>query len=164
MTARPLKLKGLEDETRQHVLPPERPERTMDCLTPPLFGLTLNQPWPLCIQQLGKDVENRTWHPQEWGGEVGMLLAIHGGQPPRKLDGNAVQAHDFRQHLDWIAHHIVNPSPWAAPGQYHWVLSAVTPVEPIASVGTRGLWPIEDAIGLRLRAALSQNAGTRSAS
>jgi len=185
----------------------------MDRLTPPLFGLTLNQPWPLCMQQLGKDVENRTWHPRAWGGEVGMLLAIHGGQLPRKLDGKSMQAHDFRQALDWVAQDIVNaghlpptlsrmqlralcikqgrgmtfhleacvltgivavcrvsavtrndPSPWAVPGYYHWVLSDITPVEPIPYVGKRGLWPVEDAIGSRLRAALHQNARTRNAS
>lgn len=52
-------------------------------------GITLTHPWAYCIAHLGKDIENRTWHPSRQGGQVGMFLAIHGGAKPtgqRALD------------------------------------------------------------------------------
>jgi len=50
-------------------------------------GLTLTHPWPWCIVNAGKDVENRTWHPNRQGGRVGMFLAIHGGAVPGQNTG-----------------------------------------------------------------------------
>lgn len=64
-------------------------------MTPPIFGLTLKHPWAAAIHSLGKDVENRTWHPKKWGGCVGMHLAIHGGTPPNIM-GNSEKAEEFR--------------------------------------------------------------------
>jgi len=37
-----------------------------------------------------------------------------------------------------------SPSRWAVPGQYHWTLADVTPIEPIPYRGAQGLWTIED--------------------
>jgi len=55
-------------------------------------GLTLTHPWPWCIVNAGKDVENRTWHPSRQGGRVGMFLAIHGGAVPGQNTGKREEA------------------------------------------------------------------------
>jgi len=169
-------------------------------MTPHIRGLTLTQPWALCIQQLGKDIENRTWHPKQRGGHVGMYLAIHGGRPPHKPTGQSRTALELRRDLDWITAKIINkghlpgtlkaaqlrgltvrqsgaalldplaciqtgilaicrlshvthdhPSPWALTHQYNWVLSDITPIEPVESVGHQGLWTIDPAITQLLR-------------
>lgn len=55
-------------------------------------GLTLTHPWAYAIARLGKDIENRTWRPEQKGGKVGMFLAIHGGVVPGKNTGKREEA------------------------------------------------------------------------
>lgn len=155
-------------------------------------GLTLTHPWAWAIAHLGKTVENRVWSPAKAGGRTGMLLAIHGGRPPRPgrgkpyLDAVAAWAWIRRDIID--AGHLTpeaarylagvmkpledgtyvvpdevtmrpgivavatlagvsttSRSPWAARGQYHWLLTDVTPIEPVQDDGPnhRGLWALQ---------------------
>ncbi|PYE50941.1 hypothetical protein [Deinococcus yavapaiensis] len=61
-------------------------------------GITLRHPWAFCVARLGKDVENRSWRPEQQGGNVGMSLAIHGGALPK---GDALEeAVDNARHVD----------------------------------------------------------------
>jgi len=45
---------------------------------PVIKAVTLHRPWPYAIFHLGKDVENRTWHPP--GALIGQRIAIHAGK------------------------------------------------------------------------------------
>lgn len=64
-------------------------------MSKPLMALTLTHPWAAAIAHLGKDIENRTWHPEGNRGHVGMYLAIHGGTHPGKLTGESQKVLDF---------------------------------------------------------------------
>ncbi|GGL15499.1 hypothetical protein [Deinococcus radiotolerans] len=138
--------------------------------TPLLRGITLTHPWAWCVGFAGKDIENRSWHPERQGGRVGMYLAIHGGAVP---DGGArktqqledlayVQRYlldiDQRAEATWERVAIpgivavarlaavtqTSTSIWAAHDQYHWQLAdVVTLPEPIAHRGAQGLWQVQ---------------------
>lgn len=133
-----------------------------------ILGLTVRHPWPVALAWLGKDIENRRWHPSSKGGKVGMYLALHGGSTPvsdyredfdddrdwvmQLVADRAGQLRpNFAQRLTgterdhwedtlstgqdsaWVQPGIIavtrlkavvrnSNSPWAAQGQFHWVL------------------------------------------
>lgn len=76
-------------------------------------GITLTHPWAFAIAYLGKDVENRRWHPSRQGGQVGMYLAIHGGATPTgaKLDS-------VRDDLRWIGQRVQKLVKYLPADQY----------------------------------------------
>ena len=110
--------------------------------------LSVKQPWASAIIQSGKDCENRTWKVDYRGN-----LLIHASKQPdpegdvfiseigteipntQKLGGIIGCVH-----LDRIVKG--HSSPWAQPGQYHWILSnpRILPFLPIA--GQQGLWKV----------------------
>lgn len=54
----------------------------------PKYALTLRPEWAFAVQQLGKDVENRTWAPRP--DHLGTRIAIHAGATRRKAQIAAV--------------------------------------------------------------------------
>lgn len=113
-----------------------------------MLALTLIQPWGTLIVHHGKNVENRTWPTRHRG-----PLLVHAGA---KIDPDGyVRASE---------HGIVLPdpddlprggiigivnvtdcvqdstSPWAIPGQWHWLLADATALPFDACRGQLGLW------------------------
>jgi hypothetical protein len=80
-------------------------------MTPPLLGITERHPWAFCIARLGKTIENRSQHPRQKGGQVGMYLAIHGGVVPKGEVLEEAQ-HDIRYLLRSV---IAEPDPGNPP-------------------------------------------------
>jgi hypothetical protein len=120
--------------------------------------LSVRQPWAFAILHLGKDIENRSW-PTDYRGP----LAIHAS---KRIDREAVG--DLNDRLEGVVniddHELVtgtvvgivdlidclppngwgDESPWAEPGQYHWLLSNPRPLEqPIPCLGKLGLFEVE---------------------
>lgn len=109
--------------------------------------LTVRQPWASLIAAGLKDVENRTWRTNYRG-----LLAIHAGS------GTDRHALDTYGHLldnpDQLPHGAIiavatltdcvqdHESPWAIPGQWHWLLADPRPLRPFHAKGRLGLWEI----------------------
>jgi len=124
-------------------------------------ALTVRQPWAWAITYGGKDVENRCWSTTHRG-----LLAIHaasrwdedGARDRRVVDA----AHRERQLLsnpEWFTLGAViavadltsicaggdrcRCSRWAVPGQEHWHLVGVRPLdEPVPCKGRLSLWDL----------------------
>jgi hypothetical protein len=67
-----------------------------------LLALTLAQPWPWAVLELGKRLENRTWSDRtaKQVCETGQWLAIHGGKVPPK--GKNKKYLEFDQALRWL--------------------------------------------------------------
>jgi hypothetical protein len=148
---------------------------------PKIKGLTLRHPWSWAFLN-GKSVENRTWPPSRQGGSIGMYLALHGGaMPPAKGEywneiTDAVRwmgfqglpcAEQARQLLrdgrglcvpgivavaQLVEVRQDSPSPWAAQGQYHWVLDVTPLPKPVPHKGAQGLWTVEPDALARVRA------------
>ncbi len=134
--------------------------KTMPCIT-------IRQPWPWAMLNLGKDVENRSWgtkhrgpiliHASQWSrrGEIesnlvkafmdATLDAVLALKVPRGFGvdnlksecGGIVAAVTI---VDCVQNH---PSPWAIPGQWHWVLADARALPFHACKGRLGIWEAE---------------------
>lgn len=105
-------------------------------------ALTIRQPWAGLIVAGLKTVENRSW-PTSYRG----VLVIHAGARP---DDEAMA--EYGHLLDeYPAGAIIgtvqvvdcvrdSDSPWAIPGQWHWLLTDPRPCKPRAAKGSLGLW------------------------
>jgi hypothetical protein len=110
--------------------------------------LTIRQPWASAIFLAGKDVENRSWstnhrgrlwihagratdraEPDAWARDAGLRLPEE--RLPRGVILGCVELVDVvRDSL----------SPWAMPGEYHWVLGRPLLLErPVERKGGLGL-------------------------
>ena len=114
--------------------------------------LTVRQPWADAIAHLGKDVENRTWSTKYRGplailagraydaearpeverlAGVRLLLPLAAGTVLALAD--LVDVHHADDHTEPC-------SPWAQPGQFHWVLTNPRPLDrPYGLIGSLGL-------------------------
>lgn len=84
-------------------------------MTPPIRGLTLLHPWGFAVARLNKRDENRSCHPRDWDGCVGMYLAIHGAKLPR---GDRLV--DAAADSDWIARNFGQIYRQMTPEQRAW--------------------------------------------
>ena len=120
-----------------------------------ILGLTLHQPWADLISEGYKCIENRTWKPPEE--LIGCYIAIHAGKVYDPLAAFIVQQRfgiqmkcDEEIPLGAIVavarlEAVLTDSddPWFY-GPYGWVLSDVTPIEPIPCRGARKLWALSE--------------------
>lgn len=139
-------------------------------------ALTLHRPWAALVFLAGKDVENRSWHTNYRG-----PLLIHAGKTwdhdALPLAGNIL--HTGMRAGGWIStnpdHHppgilgVVDlldvvrdhTSPWAAYGQWHWVLARPRMFpEAIPCAGRQQLWryPESSRVAELVAAALDEEA------
>jgi hypothetical protein len=135
---------------------PERSYPPVDVTGMP--AITLQNPWALAIVRYGKDVENRIWRPPTK--LVGGRILIHAGSA---WDESGLPALRRRGHEDALKHVVVSAivavadleavcsaavdgswcgcSAWAMPGQYHWRLGRVWPLDqPRECRGRQKLW------------------------
>jgi hypothetical protein len=139
-------------------------------------SITLTPAWAFAVAHLAKSVENRTWFPPK--GYVGDL-AIHAGQKrdptavefitslgltlPATLPTGVVVAvvHVDGYHTESECDRYNGCSPWAmfaADGDkplYHWTLSHVRPLTPVAAVGRLGWWDLPPAVDIAVHAQLA---------
>ncbi|UQN10324.1 hypothetical protein [Deinococcus sp. QL22] len=148
---------------------------------PKIKGLTLRHPWAWGFLN-GKPVENRTWRPERQGGSIGMYLALHGGAMPPKSgeywneitdavnwmghqglpcaalarellrDGRGLCVPGIVAVAQLVEVRQDSSSPWAAQGQYHWVLDVTPLPEPVLHKGSQGLWTVEPEALARVQA------------
>ncbi|NER33028.1 MAG: hypothetical protein F6J93_02940 [Oscillatoria sp. SIO1A7] len=122
-------------------------------MSTPMFNvkvLTLRRPWAFAIAQLGKNVENRTW-PTKYRGP----LLIHAGaasdnDAEKWIKKNfGIDLRDLPQPRSQIiaVANLVDcvldsDSPWAFPGQWHWILENICPCvdDSIGAKGKQGIW------------------------
>lgn len=116
--------------------------------------LTIRQPWAGLVALGVKDVENRSWRPPDE--LVGERFAVHAGRwddEPRRmkrLEGLAtsILEHDALDMTGFIVCTVRlvdvmddHGSPWAVPGQWHWVLDRPKRVRNSPFLrGRPGLW------------------------
>jgi len=127
-----------------------------------LYALTLWPEWAYAITDLGKRVENRTWTRESM---LGQDMAIHAGA---KIGGSGGVSQGLLQ-VEWmnpdrfkgpvkaedittsaivavarVASFVQDPRiPWAAKGQWQWVLDNVRVLsEPVSCSGRQGLWKV----------------------
>jgi len=132
--------------------------------------LSIRQPWAWSIFMLGKDVENRSWATKYRG-----PLLVHTGKhfyPPEirenvrdcarmaKKAGHAIPdkitMHELKEQTGGIVG-IVDVvdcirdslSPWAIPGEWHWVLADARPLPFYPCLGRLGLFPASHPFLLR---------------
>jgi hypothetical protein len=134
--------------------------------------ITIRQPWPWAMFNLGKDVENRSWatkhrgpilvHASKWSRREEMNADLAKAFITAPLD--AVKAlkvpHGFGVDnfkaqcggivgvvtiVDCVQNH---PSPWTIPGQWHWVLADARPLPFFACKGRLGIWRVETPEGM----------------
>jgi len=116
-----------------------------------LRALTVKQPHAWAIAAGLKDVENRSW--RFWL-PLGTTIAIHAGLKDDP-DGLAVPVTETPDDLvrgalvalvDVVDCITDSPSPWASPGQWHWVLANVRRLpEPIPMRGAMWLFRVSSA-------------------
>lgn len=87
--------------------------------------LTLRPDMAAAVFRSGKDVENRTWNTKYRG-----RLIIHAGAPIKAVLGTV-------NLLDVVTD---SESPWAIPGQYHWLIEGPRAVWSWEVPGRQGLW------------------------
>jgi hypothetical protein len=102
-------------------------------------ALTIRQPWASLIIDGSKDVENRSW-PTNYRG----ILVVHAGakddpSEPAETDLPRGAIIGTVRVIDCVRD---SESPWAVPGQYHWILSDPRPCRPRAARGQQGLWDL----------------------
>lgn len=107
-------------------------------------ALTLQQPWASLVLGHGKSVENRSWSTRYRG-----PLLIHAGQG---VDRDAMRWWSHTLQLDELPRGGIiarvqlvdvvtdTDGEWAMPGEYHWILADVQPIEFTACRGKLGLW------------------------
>lgn len=105
-------------------------------------ALTVRQPWAGLIVAGIKGVENRS-HPTSYRGTLlihaGLgadadAMAEHGGRLGEYPAGAIIGA------VDVIGCVRDSPSPWAAEGQWHWILANPRACEPVPASGALSLW------------------------
>lgn len=106
-------------------------------------ALTVRQPWAALLVMGAKDVENRPWRARYRG-----TLLIHAAARPDSAAMRERNVGDLGRYRAAIIGHVElvdvvtdSPSPWAEPGQWHWVVRdpAWFP-DPIPCTGRLGLW------------------------
>lgn len=132
------------------------------------YALSIRQPWASEIILRRKNVENRTWRPRL---ELPSRVAIHASKVAEDpshgyhavcrragvvpLDYELPIITDRLGALIGFAtldsvHHADDChgscSPWAADGQWHWMLANAHALEPFPWRGRLGLWPLPDDI------------------
>jgi len=123
-------------------------------IPPPYKCLTLKQPWATLIIEGGseqipgtKDIENRTWRTKYRG-----PIVIHAG---KGIDRDAMAKHGFTTPLpkgqllgivDLVDIVEDSQSPWAIPGNHHFVLANPRPIERVEMLGDMGLFTIDAAL------------------
>lgn len=110
-------------------------------LTQPTKALSVKQPWASLIMFGFKDVENRSWATKRRGSIWIASTATPASPDLCPKDSNvgplgvvlgSVEIVDCVQDSD---------SPWAIPGQWHWVLANPQPLrDPIPAKGRLGFW------------------------
>lgn len=111
-------------------------------------ALSVKQPWSSLIGSGQKPVENRSWRTRYRG-----PLLICAGALPDKDAAAALAAQGLPQPLEaplGVAICVVDlvdvmrdhSSPWAWPGQWHWILENARPVAPLAVKGQLGLFDV----------------------
>jgi len=128
-------------------------------LNPDARGLTLLNPWAHAITHLGKTVENRSWTAPQWLDQI-LIHAGAGWDPeapfflgdlgltapmPKEIQTSAVVAVANLAHCcDTTVGETdarCGCGPWAAYGQYHWVLCDIAVLaEPVPCAGKLRLW------------------------
>jgi hypothetical protein len=137
-----------------------------------LKALTLKHPWPYAVCRLGKDIENRTWHPgrklpvDEW-------FAIHGGVYPKgqawdeaMSDLHSLQVRGLALNALKLGETILpgvvavcrfggavssSASVWFN-GPVGWVLTeTVVLPEPVPCKGQQGLWDLPEDVLAKVR-------------
>lgn len=130
---------------------------TMPCLS-------IRQPWPWAILVLGKDVENRSWQTKFRG-----PILIHSGKHFRPEEiredimdcarmarqagtrtPDKVALHELKEKTGGIVGVVTivdcvrgHASPWAIPGQWHWVLAGARPIPFHPCLGRLGIFQVE---------------------
>jgi hypothetical protein len=110
-------------------------------------ALSVKQPYAQAIIAGLKDVENRTWAPRELG-----RIYIHSSKIPAtnydpiqfsSMDLNSLACGYIIGSVDIIDVVTDYKSPWAIPGNYHWILENPMPLKhPIPHKGKLHLWQI----------------------
>lgn len=134
--------------------PVQAPKPTLPQLD---YAITLRRPWPYAITNLGKDVENRTWHCFK---APGAWLAIHAGKT-YEFSAESLLAEEFVSHsIPQMAEHptgivaiaqflgnvTTSESMWFT-GPIGWQLGEVRLLaKPVECRGRQGLWKIEQAL------------------
>jgi hypothetical protein len=121
-------------------------------IPPELRIITIKQPWASLIVAGIKDVENRSW-PFPSTLTLPFTIAVHAGAkldpkstadelPTRAVVG-LVDVVDCRIGLHTAGRYDGCDSPWAIPGQHHWVLAnPVKFADPVPATGRMGLMPV----------------------
>lgn len=130
---------------------------TMPCLS-------IRQPWPWAIFVLGKDVENRSWSTRYRG-----PILIHAGKHfyPKEIREDVVDCammarkagaripdqvtlHELKEQTGGIVGMATimdcvrdSASPWAIPGEWHWLLANARPLPFWACKGRLGVFDVE---------------------
>lgn len=108
-------------------------------------ALSVRQPWAGAIFSIGKDIENRTWSTDYRG-----RLWIHASRLADRsrpdlmhavLDQGPLVSGAFLGYVDLVDVVCNSCSPWAIPGQLHWVLANPVPLAaPVPAKGQLRLW------------------------
>lgn len=112
----------------------------------------MHQHWADAIFEHDKDVENRTWKTDYRGD-----LLIHAGRSKsslklsrqfiEKLSANEIDKGIFGCIIGKVT--LIDcvrdsASPWAMPGQFHWILSNPIKCKPVVVPGKLSLWDFEE--------------------
>lgn len=132
----------------------------------PLFALTLQQPWATAVRELGKRIENRSWRPPEH--LVGEIIAIHAGRVFDEAGADWLAARTGKMTtsgnvplgavvaLARVEAVLMDSEDLWFSGPYGWILSEVTPLEPIPCRGRPQLWTTPDEVWSSIQEQLLQ--------
>lgn len=108
-------------------------------------AVSVRQPWAKAIFCIGKDVENRTWSTDYRG-----RLWIHASSIVDRSRPDLIEAVGglgqlvpgaFLGYVELVDVVRESHSPWAIPGQFHWLLAKpVLLGEPVPAKGRLRLW------------------------
>ncbi|MEW1847663.1 hypothetical protein AB0392_57725 [Nonomuraea angiospora] len=135
-------------------------------------GLTVHQPWAWAIAADLKPVENRTRATRHRG-----EIAIHAGKRwdeagawDWRIMGAAKSEEPLEPDERFVFGAIIavaelvdvtraGPSPWAEPGQVHWLLANVRPIgTPVPCRGWQNIWDVPPDVEAAVRAQLGRAA------